>query len=247
MARSVADLRLLFGAMAGRAPDQLGAARPVDGGADVSLANLRIALIDSMPELDVDPDVVENLHRAARRAEAEGASVEPVPFPWSYGRLFDTVKFVYAQSYGPQVRQVIDDGGAVTDYAQAFSASLAHLTGDYRVNLRAMAETAELHREFARLFARFDVLLLPTLAAPAYPLGDHFIDHGPTVCGREQPDRWIVGFTVAFNIASACPVVTIPTGLSGNHIPTGMQIVARPYHDGSAISVAAQFERLIGV
>jgi amidase/aspartyl-tRNA(Asn)/glutamyl-tRNA(Gln) amidotransferase subunit A len=236
----------MFDVMAGPEPARLTGRAPVDAGVPVDLRGARVALIDSMSEIDVDPDVAANLHTAARHLESAGALVEPIPFPWSYGRLFTAAKMVFAQYYGPMVRWALDDGGDLTDYARAFSASMDGLTGDYRINLQARAETAELQRAFAEMFARFDYLLLPTLAAPAYPAGDHFVDRGPIVEGREQPDRWIVAFTIGFNLVSACPVVSLPTGLSRHGIPTAAQIVARPYHDHSAISVAEQLEHLFG-
>lgn len=245
MARNVADLRLMFEVMAGPDALQLSGVHPVDAGARVDLAGARVALMDAMPEIDVDPDVLGNLHAAARELEQAGAVVERVAFPWPYSRLLDATKMVFAQFYAPLVRGALDAGGELTDYARAFSADMIELTDDYRVNLRAREETAELHRALGRILADHEYLLLPTLAAPAYPAGDHFIDHGPIVNGREQPDRWIVAFTVAFNLASSCPVVSLPTGLSRNGIPTAAQIVARPYHDHSAISVAEQLEHLL--
>lgn len=198
-----------------------------------------------MADVDVDPDVAGNLHAAAGLLAREGAVVERLTFPWSYGRLFETAKHVYAQYYGPMVRQAVEAGAVLTDYARAFSASMVALTDDWRVNIRAREETAELHRRLGALFAEHDFLLLPTLAAPAYPAGDHFVDRGPLVNGREQHDRWIVAFTIPFNLASACPVVSVPTGLSRTGLPTACQVVARPYLDRSAISVAEQLEQLL--
>lgn len=245
MARDVPDLRLIFGAMAGPDPAQLAGVRPVDDGAEVDLRGRRIGLIDAMADIDVDRDVAAHLHAAAGLLEAAGAVIEPAEFPWSYGRLFDTAKRVYAQYYGPLVRQAVEAGVEVTDYARAFSDSMVALTDDWRVRLQAREQTAELHRRLGELFARFDFLLLPTLAAPAYPAGDHFVNHGPLIDGREQADRWIVAFTIPFNLASACPSVSVPTGLSSGGLPTAAQVVAGPYGDHAALSVAGQLEVLL--
>jgi Asp-tRNA(Asn)/Glu-tRNA(Gln) amidotransferase A subunit family amidase len=246
MARDVADLRLMFEVMAGPDPAQLAGVRPADGpGTRVDLRGARVAVIDGMADLDVDADVAANLHGAAALLEQAGAVVERRDFPWSYGRLFETTKRVFAQYYGPMVRRAVAAGAELNDYALAFSESMVDLTDDWQVRLQARMEVAELQRSLGELFGRYDFLLLPTLAAPAYPAGDHFIDHGPVVNGREQPDRWIVGFTVPFNLASTCPVVSLPTGLSHGGLPTAAQIVAHPYHDFSAISVAEQLEEML--
>lgn len=245
MARDVADLRLMFEVMMGPDYGTLSGHDPVDVPGRVRADRLRVGVIDAMTDLDVDRDVVAHLHRAGRLLEGAGATVEPATFPWSYERLFDAARQVFAQYYAPMTRRAVDLGAELTDYARAFSDTMVGLTDDYRVRLSAREEAAELHREIGRLLQRYDVLLLPTLAAPAYPAGDHFVDHGPVVEGREQPDRWIVGFTIPFNLVSSVPVVSVPTGLSRDGLPTGAQVVARPYHDHTAIDVAALLEQLL--
>jgi hypothetical protein len=99
--------------------------------------------------------------RAAGLLERAGAVVEPADFPWSYSRLFETVKHVFAQYYGPLVRQAVEAGVELSDYARAFSDSMVDLTDDWRVRIRARAETAELHRRLGELLGRYDYLLLP--------------------------------------------------------------------------------------
>lgn len=245
MARDVADLRLMFDVMAGPDDAMLYGHTPIDRPGQVQPRQLRIGVIDAMADLDVDPDVAANLHRAGRLLETAGATVEQAAFPWSYERLFAAARMIFAQYYAPMARRAVDLGTELNDYTRAFSDSMVELTDDYTVRLAAREENAELHRALGQLMKRFDVLLLPTLAAPAYPAGDHFIDHGPIVQGREQPDRWIVGFTIPFNLVSCLPVVSVPSGLSREGLPTGAQVVARPYHDHTAIDVAALVESLI--
>lgn len=244
MARDVSDLRLMFDVMAGADAQQLSGFDAHDDG-PVDLAQARFGLIDAMADIDVHPDVAANLANAGKLIQDAGAVVEPAAFPWSYERLIGAVRMVFAQYYGPMVRRAVDLGAEVTDYARAFADSMVALTGDYTVNLRAREEVAELQHAFGELFSRFDYLLLPTLAAPAHPAGCHFIDEGPIVNGREQPDRWIVAFTVGFNLVSSCPVVSVPTGLSGAGLPTAAQIVGRPHRDYSVISVAEQLELML--
>ena len=40
--------------------------------------------------------------------------------------------------------------------------------------------------------------------------------------------------TVAFNMFSRCPVMSVPSGSASNHLPTGVQIAAAPF-DESAV------------
>jgi Asp-tRNA(Asn)/Glu-tRNA(Gln) amidotransferase A subunit family amidase len=48
-----------------------------------------------------------------------------------------------------------------------------------------------------------------------------------------------VMMTVPFNIASRCPVLSVPSGLSKNGVPTGLAVVAKTYDDITAFRVAA--------
>ncbi len=50
---------------------------------------------------------------------------------------------------------------------------------------------------------------------------------------------WVL--TAAFNIMYTTPVVSVPTGLADNHVPTGMQVAARSYDDLTAFRVAAAY------
>lgn len=45
--------------------------------------------------------------------------------------------------------------------------------------------------------------------------------------------------TVPFNIASRCPVLSVPSGRSRDGVPTGLSVVGRTYDDVTAFRVAA--------
>ena len=53
--------------------------------------------------------------------------------------------------------------------------------------------------------------------------------------------HWLM--TICFNIMSRCPVMSMPSGLASNGVPTGLSIVGRTYDDVSVFRAAAAFER----
>jgi len=58
-------------------------------------------------------------------------------------------------------------------------------------------------------------------------------------------DDYFDSFTTAvFNIASRCPVLSIPSGFARNGVPTGLQIAGRTYDDVTVFRVGAAYERL---
>jgi len=244
MARTVADVALMLTYMAATDPLHLAGREPLaQSGPD--LDGTRIALITGIDELDTDHDVATNLRAAADRAAAAGADIVEVPFPWDWTRLFHAVRLSFGALYAPMARMAIDAGAEVTDLTRAFVASVAEVASHYDFTVQAHAERAELHAGLGALLHDADLLMLPTLQMPAPLANDHFIDHGPVVNGREQLDRWIVAFTVPFNLSSACPAVSLPSGLSRDGVPTGVQLVTSPYRDFDLLRWAGQLEGLI--
>jgi Asp-tRNA(Asn)/Glu-tRNA(Gln) amidotransferase A subunit family amidase len=152
------------------------------------------------------------------------------------------VKQAFAATYMPLARLARDSGGDVTDLTRAFIADVEPVAVDGLHTVRAQQEMANLHRDLAELFRRADILMLPTLAMPAPAAHDRFIDHAPQVNGREHQDRWIVGFTVPFNLVSQCPAVSLPAGWSRDGLPLAVQLVGRPYSDYALLDIAELLE-----
>jgi Asp-tRNA(Asn)/Glu-tRNA(Gln) amidotransferase A subunit family amidase len=135
-----------------------------------------------------------------------------------------------------------DRGGAITDLTQGFIADVAPAAADGLHTVRAQQAMAELHADIGVLFRRADLLMLPTLAMPAPVAHDRFLDHAPTVNGREHQDRWIVAFTVPFNLTSQCPALSLPVGQSRDGIPLAVQLVGRPGTDLDLLAIAELLE-----
>jgi len=246
IARDVADVRLMFEVMARPDPARLMARVPQPPRHDLDLGSLRVAMITGMDGLVTDPDVESNLRTTAERLAAAGASVEHVAFPWDWDRLFRCVRLSFGAVYMAQARRLLDAGAPLTDLTRAFVADVEPLTRDYGFMVDARAETAVLHEALGAVFADADVILMPTLQMPAPIAGDHFIESGPVVAGEPSADRWIVAFTVPFNLASACPAITLPNGWSRDGIPTAAQLIAQPYRDHDLLRWAGEAEELIG-
>ena len=64
--------------------------------------------------------------------------------------------------------------------------------------------------------------------------------------GRARADgKWCARVeAVNGHVLSRCPVLTIPTGLAKNNIPTGIQIVGKTFDDVSVFQAANNFERI---
>jgi Asp-tRNA(Asn)/Glu-tRNA(Gln) amidotransferase A subunit family amidase len=85
-------------------------------------------------------------------------------------------------------------------------------------------------------------MICPTMAIPALP-AEYDVTDEITVNGRPTSNWMDVMMTLPFNIASRCPVLSVPSGLSRDGVPTGLSVVGKTYDDVTAFRVAAAHEQ----
>lgn len=89
----------------------------------------------------------------------------------------------------------------------------------------------------ARWFGKYDLLLMPTLASTAVPIGRWSGKHwAPTTLGVAN---WIC--TTPWNLAGL-PALSIPAGLAPDGLPLAVQLVGPSGAERLLLSVAAQIE-----
>lgn len=100
----------------------------------------------------------------------------------------------------------------------------------------------EMWRKIEPILNKYDVFICPTLAVPAVKADHDDADPNFTINGK--PTHAYVGWvmTHGFNLISQCPVMSVPSGISSCGIPTGIQIVARPFDDLRVFKAASMFE-----
>ncbi|CAG0952903.1 amidase [Myxococcaceae bacterium] len=102
----------------------------------------------------------------------------------------------------------------------------------------AQRRREELGRWCADLFARFDLLLTPTVPYDPPPARGPF----PTeLDGKPLPEASVASFTIPFNL-SWHPAATVRAGFSERGLPVGLQIVAPRHRDDLVLQAAYAFE-----
>jgi aspartyl-tRNA(Asn)/glutamyl-tRNA(Gln) amidotransferase subunit A len=106
---------------------------------------------------------------------------------------------------------------------------------------RARRALPRFRGRIAGLFGEVDVLATPTVAVPAFRLGDR-----PVLIDGEPVDRlWgAFPFAVPFNVAGT-PALSLPCGLAGG-LPVGLQLVGPPLGESLVLDVAEQLEQAVG-
>ncbi len=95
--------------------------------------------------------------------------------------------------------------------------------------LRAQRIRAKFRRDITRLMADFDALVTPSALTPALK--------GLTSTGD-------AAFNAPWSLAGL-PTITIPSGLTNDNLPLGLQIIAKPYDEPSLLSIAGWCEKAL--
>jgi aspartyl-tRNA(Asn)/glutamyl-tRNA(Gln) amidotransferase subunit A len=96
-----------------------------------------------------------------------------------------------------------------------------------------------------QILSRFDLIVSPTLSAPALRLGYDPLGR-VEIAGRDAGTirgAWYP-YTFPFNLTGH-PALSMPCGLSNNGLPIGLQLVGRWHQDAYLLDVAEQLEATI--
>jgi aspartyl-tRNA(Asn)/glutamyl-tRNA(Gln) amidotransferase subunit A len=258
LARSVGDAALLANVMAGPHPEDdhsLPPVRPLPLEPEEA-AGMRVAFCPRPGDLPVANAVAANAERIAGALADAGVAVDQVEVDW---RLDEINEAMWGHGDTSRAATALarerEDPGQLSPYAiQCFERTLA-AAGEVTPERRAELErtiAASVHN----LLAGFDALLIPTMAVAAMDAGEDYATRPLEVDGRPLDHFCDAALTPIFNIANACPVLTVPSGLASvpdpgttatgapsAGVPTGIQIATAPHQDARAFRLAAAVER----
>ena len=137
-------------------------------------------------------------------------------------------------------RRRADDGDLLSDYTRSFAKTF---TNDVELSFYEGLELeGELWEPLGRLFQQYDVMVCPTMATDGYIAGEPYLEGGMDIGDGHVHHHILGAMTLPFNILSRCAVLSVPSGRAANGVPTGVQVVGKPYDDVTAFRVAASVE-----
>lgn len=243
LARTVVDCALLENVIAGPDPSDVASLRPklVIPESLGAVAGMRIALSVDLGCYDVDEDVAANTSAAADRLCEAGATVEEVSLPWDRAMLNRAARIHFGMIFGPSIGDLhAQHAGELTTYARRFFEESAEIRKEDFIH--GLELEARIYEPLGELLEKYDALVCPTFAVPGLP-AEYDTDEPAFVNGRPARDWLDVLMTIPFNIASRCPVVSVPSGRSREGVPTGLSIVGKTYDDVTVFHVAAAHEK----
>ncbi len=243
MARTVADLKVLFEVMQGPdVGDTCAAPVPLRWPSEDETRKLRVGHFEDDGRTPVTAETRAAVRTAAQALRSAGFQVEHFqPEGLEEARLLWHKVFVVAGGMllRPMFKGRESDLSPMLKQFLEWSAAEPALTGE--TLLEVWIQRDELRARFLRQMQRYSILLCPAAAIPAFRHGERSwrVD-GQTV---NYLDAW--SYAEFFNLLGN-PTVVVPAGRSPEGLPIGVQLVGRPWEEEQLLSVAAAIEKQCG-
>jgi Asp-tRNA(Asn)/Glu-tRNA(Gln) amidotransferase A subunit family amidase len=236
VARCVEDSALVLQAVAGFDPEDPGAIDvPVpdfQAESEDGVAGLRLGTASYFFGDELDAEVRAPVEAALAELERLGAGLVPVEIPSLGLTLPIGFTILPAEAAGYHRRWLAERPGdyvAETRRLLELGALLPALHVDAAQRARALVctEIAAAFRE-----ARLDALVTPTLPRTSIPVDEMVI---PVDLPRFIP------YTLPANL-TGLPALSLPCGLSRDGLPVGLQVIGRPFAEGTVLRIGRAYE-----
>ncbi len=240
MARTVADLKVLFEVMQGPdVGDACAAPVPVRWPKEDEVRKLRVGYFEDDGRTPVTAETRAAVRAAAEALRSAGFMVEPFqPEGLEQARQLWHTLFVVAGGIllRPMFKGRESDLSPILKQFLEWSAAEPALTGETLLDVWIRRD--ELRAQFLRQMQQYPILLCPAAAIPAFRHGERSWQvEGKVV---QYLDAW--SYAEFFNLLGN-PAAVVPVGHSPEGLPIGVQIVGRPWQEEQVLSVAAALER----
>ena len=242
MGRTAEDVALFLQAVAAPAPDC--AVNPPAGGQDYlnSVAigpsrDLRLGWCINPAGIGIESTVLDTCLQAIGELSSEGWTINEIDLDLSHAReAFAVLRGHHLLVIHYNRRK---DTRALGEHLHG------NLQEAQQTTSRQIADASrvrhQMWEQFKTLFRRIDFLFTPTTAVAPFPVEDAYPSN---VCGRpmETYYDWLAPTSV-FSLLG-WPVVSVPCGLSADHMPVGLQIIGRPCSEGELLALAQRIQQL---
>ena len=231
MARTVEDTALLLQVLAGYDPkDGFSAQGPVpDYSAQLrkGIRGLRVGYLAQSEIKGFHPDTTKAYYDSVKVFEGQGARVQELTFPprmRATGGSHGLIRIAEAATYHRQFLRTVADQYKTDQQVRVTVEAGSLLTASQY--MRCQRARRLFIQDMYKVFEPLDVLLTPTMPAPA----------GVEVQVEETYRNWwdLCGF----------PALSLPCGFSTNpaNLPIGLQIAARPFQEPVVLTAAQAYE-----
>jgi Asp-tRNA(Asn)/Glu-tRNA(Gln) amidotransferase A subunit family amidase len=239
MARTIADVRLLFEVMAGPDPgDALSSPVPLRSQNKIDPRSLRIGILESPALGAATPETHAAVQHAAKLLVDQGFTLEPFRLD-GLDRALELWWFFFGPVIGHLLSKAV--AGKENQISPMLREYLSYaISGRLTLDsfIEACAERDLLRARILRQMQEVPILLSPVSSAPAFLHGGG--NYRPATGYRDtmRYSQWLnlTGF----------PGASVPVSLSSEGLPIGVQIIGRPHEDELVLAVAERLEEARG-
>lgn len=245
LARTVADTALLHNVLSGQHPsDPSSLADKVWIPEDLSgWRGKRVAYSAAVSDFPTDPDVQANTHRFAEALREAGCDVHEISVGVRKQDVWDAALAHYGLMLGPSVTEEFEDDGSFMPYVYAILDRIEEATSRLS-HYEGLKLESSIQATIAGIFRDYDAFVCPTLTSSGWIADEN--EERLVVDGVELEYHLEGSMTPLFNVANRHPVLAVPSGIASNGVPTGVQVVGRPYDDVTPFIIGAAAESVLG-
>jgi Asp-tRNA(Asn)/Glu-tRNA(Gln) amidotransferase A subunit family amidase len=244
MARTVRDIALGYSLLSG--PDGIDgyavhATTIASASTRIPGQTLRVGWVSDNAFGPIDPEITTAVADAAARLADLGCHVEHIdaPFLRDTDALTADMTFFYAQLV-PYIKEL---AAGREDELFSTGAGIIAMQDPTYAQLHAARHTQEyLRSAFVGYFRDYDVLLCPVTPTTATPHGAREV----LIDGHTVPWAHVMDITSYFNL-TGLPALSVPYGLSSEHLPIGIQLVSQWFDESTILRLGALLERKGGL
>jgi amidase len=237
IARTVPDVALLFGALAGQDPrDPLSLTDRVEVEYG-SVRGLRIAWSRDVGGLPVEPEVLEVLEAQRATLEGLGCVVEDAEIDFTGAdQCFEVLRGVtFAGAFKEILHQVKPTLAENVRYGLALTPE--------RI-ARALELRGAMFNRMRSLLSRYDAFAAPVTQLPAFDVDLEF----PTEIAGVEMGSYLEWFRSCSRITvTSHPAIAVPAGFTSDGLPVGLQLVGRARGEGALLRLAHAFVEATGL
>ncbi|CAN5555670.1 amidase family protein [soil metagenome] len=245
LARSVADLALFQNIVSGlhaEDPDSL-PNPPVLPTIAGDVSGMRVAWSPDLSYKRVSKEVLVNTGAAVGRLRSLGCVCEQIDLEWTGG--IDRAALAWYAHFGTSsllLEAVARDPAAVSSDLTRLARDIRQARTDSGELPHVFAVIADMSARFERAMRGFDVFVCPAMGVPAVRADQSMWATDFEIEGVRVDPEFGYSLTHQFNMLATCPVVAVPSGLAKSGLPTGVQIVGKPFDEHAPMRLALAYE-----
>jgi len=245
MARRVSDIAAMQNQISGVHNQDIASLREkvvIDTSIPENLEGWKIAYSMDLGFMEVDASVQTNTLAALELLRSLGATIVEVEPGWDES-IIDAAHHHWAHGWAASMDSLLETNRAdLCDYSIWFIENARNSTRrDY---LDSIETAVSMYNRFGPLMDEYDIFVCPTLMTTGVPNDSTWPENEIEVNGKIRKvseEHWSATFP--FNMLSRCPVMSMPSGLASNGVPTAIQLVARSFDDQRVFTAALAYEK----